>query len=67
MIVILTDDLAIRVDSIAAIEVVNDMSGYELSFTLDNGHTFIAGWFETKAEAQESMRMIVERSARERR
>lgn len=67
MIVILTDDVAVRVDNISAIEVVNVAGGYALSVSLDNGHSYIVGRFATKAEAQESMRMIVERSARERR
>lgn len=67
MIVILTDDVAVRVDNISTIEVVNVAGGYALSVSLDNGHSYIVGHFPTKAEAQESMRMIVERSARERR
>lgn len=67
MIVILTDDVAVRVDNISTIEVVNVAGGYALSVSLDNGHYYIVGHFLTKAEAQESMRMIVERSARERR
>ena len=67
MIVILTDDVAVKVDNISTIEVVNVAGGYALSVSLDNGHNYIVGHFSTKAEAQESMRMIVERSARERR
>ncbi len=67
MIVILTDDVAVRVDNITAIEVVGNTCGYALRLTLDNERNFVVGHFLTKAEAQESMRMIVERSARERR
>ena len=63
MIVILTDDVAVRVDNITAIEVVRNTCGYALRLTLDNERKFVAGHFLTKAEAQESMRMIVERSA----
>ena len=63
MIVILTDDVAVKVDNISTIEVVNVAGGYALSVSLDNGHNYIVGHFSTKAEAQESMRTIAERSA----